>query len=357
MARSIFNQAEISALHTVLGSEQRSIDDDLEAFGGNPAQLARIKKTIGLDKRRVAPAEITALDLCEEAARALPLAEPPDALICVTQSPDHFQPANAAILHGRLGLGTDCAAFDVNLGCSGWVYGLYLAFMMIECGGCERVLLTAGDTLSHCIHPRDRATAALFGDAGSAALITRAVAPAPSHFILNTRGSGAQHIRVPAGAFRRRPGPETREEITDADGNTRCAESLHMDGAEVFNFSIGEVPAAVRAVMDFAAIGSEQIDAFAFHQANRYIITSIARRLKLPPAKVPADAVGRYGNLSSASIPAVLCDDLAGGLREKQQTLLLCGFGVGLSWASCILHAGPLAHCQLSVSAAGAGTG
>lgn len=268
-----------------------------------------------------------------------------DALLCVTQTPDYAQPCNAAVLHGQLGLGEDCAALDISLGCSGYVYGLWLAHMMVSSGGCQRVLLLAGDTISRITHPRDRAVAPLFGDGGSATLIEYCAEESPAWFSLNTDGSGYDKLIVPAGGFRQPASTETRADSTDEDGNIRCAENLCMDGAEVFNFSIRVEPASVRDVAQYAGLELESIDHFVFHQANRYILSNIAKRLKLDPAKVPMQTVEQYGNQSSASIPAAICLELDDVLRKGEKRLLLSGFGVGLSWASAIVHCGSLQAC------------
>jgi 3-oxoacyl-[acyl-carrier-protein] synthase-3 len=349
MPQAILSQAMIAAMHTVVGPVERRIDDDLSAFGGNTAKLERLKKTIGLDRRRVVEGGTTAVDLCLAATLKLKLEAEPDALIFVTQTPDHFQPCNAAVLHGKLGWGEGIAAFDVNLGCSGWVYGLYLASLMIESGGCERVLLAAGDTMSRTVHPRDRATASLFGDAGSATLIERRKEPSEAWFALHTRGAAAGHLCIPAGAFRQPITEATGHEVTDDDGNTRTPENLYMNGVEIFNFAMMDEPKAVEEIMEISGQGVDDIETFAFHQANKYILGNIARRLKIPAEKVPIASVGRFGNLSSASIPGVLCDERGDALLSGSQQLLVSGFGVGLSWASAILQCGLLRHCALSI--------
>lgn len=352
MAKSSFKNARISGLVTCIPRREKSIDDEVELFGGNVRQVERLKKTIGLNKRRVVDEKTTAADLCYSAAvelmQRLELApDGIDALLCVTQTPDYAQPCNAAVLHGRLGLDQDCAALDINLGCSGYVYGLWLAHMMVSSAGCQRVLLLAGDTISRITHPRDRAVAPLFGDGGSATLIEYSVEESPAWFSLNTDGSGYDKLIVPAGGFRQPASAETRTDATDEDGNVRCAENLCMDGAEVFNFSISVEPDSVREVTEYAGIDLESIDHFVFHQANRYILSNIAKRLKLDPAKVPMQTVERYGNQSSASIPAAICSELDESLHLGEKCLLLSGFGVGLSWASAILHCGPLKACSV----------
>lgn len=353
MPNSYFNQAKITGIVSSVPRCERSIDDEIHLFGGNLKQIERLKRTIGLDKRRVVTNGMTAADLCEAAARQLLrrmdlCGEDVDAVICVTQTPDHSQPCNAAILHGKLDLKTDCAALDVGLGCSGYVYGLWLAHMMVSHGGCERVLLLAGDTISHLVSPEDRAVAPLFGDGGSATLIERSACAQDAWFSLGTDGKGSGYLIVPAGGSRMPASELTKRMHGDEAGNRRCDENLFMDGAEVFNFSIGVEPRAVREIVDYAGFELDAVDYFVFHQANRYILSSIAKRLKLDPCKVPMRTVERYGNQSSASIPCALCGELGAELSAgPSQRLVLSGFGVGLSWASALLSLQALAVCEI----------
>lgn len=332
---------------------ERRIEEELELFGGDAAKIARIKKTIGLDRRRVVEAGTTTADLCRAAAeqllqRARVDRQQLDAVICVTQTPDYLQPCNAAVLHGQLGLKKSCAALDVNLGCSGYVYGLWLAHMMIAAGGCERVLLLAGDTISRLVHPQDGSVAPLFGDGGSATLLERDPAQGAAWFSLATDGTGYDKLIVPAGGQRCPASDATAQVFEDADGNSRSAENLYMNGVEVFNFTIQVEPQAVRELLEYADLGLDAVDYFVFHQANRYILSNIAKRLKLDLAKVPMRAVERYGNQSSASIPCALCDELSGALTgAAPQRLLLSGFGVGLSWASAVVDLSRLKICEI----------
>lgn len=336
-------------MHTVLGPDLHSIDDDLEAFGGNKAQIERLKKMIGLNQRRQAPSGVTSNDLCLQAVQRMSLPEEADAILFVTQTPDHPQPCNAAILHGWLGWNEDCAALDINLGCSGWVYGLYVAYSMIESGGCNRVLLLAGDTVSQCVHPKDRSTASLFGDAGSATLIENTGRANSSFFSLKTRGKDHRTICIPAGGYREPAGESTKRESVDEAGNTRTPESLFMDGTAVFQFAVHDEPQAVREICDYAEVDKENVDIFAFHQANRFVLSNIASKLKISSDKVPMESVGRFGNLSSASIPGALCDERADALQQDSQQLLCSGFGVGFSWASMLQKTNPWSHCALSI--------
>ena len=337
----------ISGLGVTTGSIRRNFIADGQAQGVPLPQLERIAKTIGLRDRMVAAPNITALDLCEDAARRLIVEmaidlSSIDAVIFVTQTPDHSQPNNASLLHGRLGLGKSTFAFDLALGCSGWVAGLHQAALLCAHGGAGRVLLCAGDTLSRLTNPKDRAADPLFGDAGSATIVERTGQATTMHFILGADGKGATSIIVPAGGARQPIGPLTHAEQTDSSGNVHHAENLHMDGAEVFNFSLREVPPAIQSVMRHAGYAPTTVDALILHQANKFIVESIAQKVGFSKTQSPADVVEQFGNQSSASIPCALIHALGGTLTHKTLKVVGCGFGVGLAWGAFAGEIGPL---------------
>lgn len=337
----------LAGLAVTTGSIRRNFIADGQAQGVPLAQLERVAKTIGLRDRMVAAPNITALDLCEDAARRLIVEmaidlSSIDAVIFVTQTPDHSQPNNASLLHGRLGLGKSTFAFDLALGCSGWVAGLHQAALLCAHGGAGRVLLCAGDTLSRLTNPKDRAADPLFGDAGSATIVERTGQATTMHFILGADGKGATSIIVPAGGARQPIGPLTHAEQTDSSGNVHHDENLHLDGAEVFNFSLREIPPAIQSVMQQAGYTSAQADALVLHQANKFIVESVAMKVGFTKDKAPAGIVEKFGNQSSASIPCALIDALGDTLSQKSLKLVGCGFGVGLSWAAFAGEVGPL---------------
>lgn len=350
MPQTCFQRLAISGIIACVGPVVRRLEDEAGLYTENPGQIDKVRRLTGVATRHVAPPGVTTLDLCEQAARRL-LAEcgvAPgglDALICVTQTPDYWQPCNANLLHGRLDLTKAAAAFDVNQGCSGWVYGLYLAACMLEAGGCERILLLAGDTVTQAIHPKDRAVVPLFGDAGTATLVERSSEPRPAWFSLHSDGKGWGNIIIPAGGHRRPRSAETAVARVAEDGSVRSENDLFMNGVEVFNFTLREEPVAVRELLQFAGEESERVDAFVFHQANKLILDTLALRLKLPRDKVPAGTLARYGNQSSASVPCTLCDALGERLLANKLRVVCSAFGVGLSWASCLLDLGPLRAC------------
>lgn len=315
--------------------------EEARALNENPAQAERIAKSIGLVERRVAAPDQTALDLCVHSAEHLlssfdssSLRANVDGLIFVTQSPDHFQPCNAAIAHGRLRLREDCAVFDVGLGCSGYVYGLWLAHQLLTSGGCENVLLLAGDTLSKAVRSDDRAVAPLFGDAGTASLLQRCAGNPSAGFLLKSEGAGSSVISIPGGGYRSCASPDSPA-------------FLQMDGAEVFNFSLRVAAPTSQELLDKMAVSVDSVDAFFFHQANRFIVQSIARKLKLTEAKAPSDSFSKFGNTSSASIPLALCQDRQINPARPLRRVSLCGFGVGLSWGAALLTLPDSLSCSL----------
>lgn len=359
MPSNHFSDITLTGSVTVVPEKIRSIEADVNLFGGNVRQIERLKKTLGLNQRRIAGASVTALDLCLQAAQSLLTShslspEAVDGILFVTQTPDHSQPSNASLIHRKLGCASDCAALDVNLGCSGYVYALWLAFSLIANGSSGKILVLAGDTLSRMVHPKDRAVAALFGDAGSATLVEKRVGAGHSWFRLGSDGSGAEALIVPAGGARMPCSSETALEQSDADGNVRSLENLHMQGSEVFNFSIEVVPREIEALLAEAECPMGSVDYFVLHQANRYIVHTIGKRLKIDLQRCPIASFEAFGNVSSASIPGALAYELKECLQgAERQRLLLSGFGVGLSWASCLLDLGAMQSLRWEVYSGG----
>jgi 3-oxoacyl-[acyl-carrier-protein] synthase-3 len=347
---SSLSNIRLAGIAVTTGSVVRDYIADGLAAGIERAVLERNSKTLGLKQRRVAAPGVTALDLCADAASRLLNelgvdATSLDALIFVTQTPDYPQPNNASLLHGRLGLSKSAAAYDLSMGCSGWVYGLHQAALLCAHGGAARVLLCAGDTLSRLTNPGDRAIDPIFGDAGSAVLVEKTGRSAPTHFVLGTDGSGAEAIRVGQGGARQPAGDLVEQ--TDADGNRRHAANLCMNGADVFSFTLREVPAAIAAVLRQAGWEAAKTDALVLHQANTFMMQSLAKKTGYAEAQVPTGAFERYGNQSSASIPAALIEGLGGRMEAESLRVVGCGYGVGLSWGAFAGEIGPITVCPI----------
>lgn len=316
-------------------------NDEFEARFGD--KVADVVKMTGVQSRRWVDANTTTADLCHDAAERL-LSQTGterievDAVIFVSQTPDYRLPATACLLQDRLGLRAGIIALDVALGCSGYVYGLWLAMMMVQGGAARKVLLAVGDTSSIMNDPDDRSTALLFGDAGTATLVEYTDAAAEAHFVFGTDGSGAEALIVPKGAFRR---PAEASRFADAPPDI-----LFMDGGEVFNFTLKAVPQLIADTMASAGRPTDQHDLFLLHQANAFMIKHLAKKAKLPMDKVPIN-IDRFGNTSSATLPLVMADLSAGQLTSSTSRVAMFGFGVGFSWGGASLDIGPLACAEL----------
>ena len=344
MAESYVAGVRVAGIAAAVPAATAGLSEAEAAFGSDAKKIAQ---STGVRQRHVAPDSVCTSDLCCAAANKL-LAELQwepetiDILAFVSQTPDYFLPATACSLHGRLGLAKGCAAFDVSLGCSGYVYGLWLVHHLAASAGSKRVLLLAGDTITKLTSPVDRTVATLFGDAGTATALERTNTPLPEAFFsLGSDGAGSHHLVVPAGGFRLRRNEATGCRTPREAGNVRSDEELFMDGAEVFSFTLREVPQMVKAVMTSARWSGADVDGFVFHQANKFMLDHLAKKMKLPAGRVPL-SLGDYGNTSSASIPLTIVDSLRSTITGRSMKLVMSGFGVGLSWGAAALDVGPI---------------
>jgi 3-oxoacyl-[acyl-carrier-protein] synthase-3 len=308
--------------------------------------LARLEKKVGIRQRHIAAPGETASDLGYAAAARLLAGmdvDPAsiDALLFCTQSPDYFLPTTACILQDRLGLPTTCAALDFNQGCSGYVYGLYLAKGLVASGMAKNVLLVTAETYSKFIHPRDRSVRVLFGDGASATLINADPAGARiGACTLGTDGSGYQNLIVPAGGSRRPLAADTGEEAEDENGSVRSAENLFMDGQELFLFTLKRVPEVVNATLRSAETELEDVRWFVFHQANAFMNDHLRSKLRIQKERAPI-CVEECGNTVSSTIPLTI--RAAGGEFAPGEKVMLVGFGVGYSWGASMLEWGRVA--------------
>lgn len=308
---------------------------------GPSPDLEKITSSAGVKARHIASASVCSSDLCQAAAENLlkTLAwerSSIDLLVFVSQTPDYILPATSCLLHSRLGLSKECAAFDINLGCSGYVYGLSVVATHINAKAAKRALLLVGDTISKVISPCDRSVAYLFGDAGSATALEYVDEASTISFVTGSDGNGAEHLRIPAGMFRVSSSEATRTLAQNAALNSRSQGYLYMNGPEIFNFTLREVPPMVKRVLGAAGWGLEEVDHYVFHQANRFMLDYLVKRMGLPVGSVPM-ALDQFGNTSSASIPLTICSTLGERLKSRAARLVLGGFGVGFSWSAAAL--------------------
>lgn len=317
-------------------------DELAELFPEWPAE--KILEKTGISKRYIASKQETAGDLAYEAARRLfaqgsTTPGDVDFIILCTQAPDYVLPTTACLLQDRLGISKQAGALDINLGCSGFVYGLSLAKGLIETGAAKCVLLLTADTYSKYIHPLDKSVRTLFGDAAAATAIvaSEGAEEAIGPFVFGTDGAGAKNLIVESGMYRLPKSAGTSIEYADDFGNVRSRENLYMNGAEVMAFSLKEVPKAADALLQKAGKSKGDIDLFVLHQANKFMLEALRKKLKVPEEKLPI-TMDNCGNTVSSTIPIAMFNLMSQGKLERGQRLMLVGFGVGYSWAACLLN-------------------
>lgn len=332
--------ARVTAIEYVLPDNSLTNDELAREFP--EWNVDKIFNKTGISDRRIIAQDECASDLaflaCEKllATGTIDRSEI-DFIILCTQSPDYFLPATACILQDRLGLSTLCGAFDYNQGCSGFIYGLGLAKGLIETGQAKNILLVTAESYSKFIHPADKSVRTLFGDAAAATLIqASASGPFLDRFRYGTDGAGAKNLIVPIGGARHPAALNLEPELyTDDSGNSRTDANLYMNGSAIFEFSMRRVPELFASLFD-DEFTIDHVDLFAFHQANKFMLDSLRRRIKLPSEKFIAE-FAHCGNTVSSSIPIALKESLNKGVLVEGKTVAGVGFGVGYSWAGCII--------------------
>jgi len=306
--------------------------------------VEKIDSKTGIRNRHITAPDEYASDLAVNAGKALfdsGVCQPSDIdfLLYCTQSPDYFLPTTACIVQDRLGIPSTAGAYDFNLGCSGYIYGLGQAEGLIASGQASNVLLLTADTYSKFMHRRDKSVRTIFGDAAAATLVRATDAPEPlmGPFVYGTDGSGARNLIVPAGGLRQPRTPESGVEREDDHGNVRSADNLYMDGVEIFNFTLKAVPSTIERLLKSSGITLDSIDLFVFHQANRYMLEHLRKRMKLPEDKFLME-MADCGNTVSSSIPIALKHAMNDGRAKPGTLAMLVGFGVGYSWGATLLR-------------------
>ena len=304
------NLLGLTAIGSYIPEGRRSNYDRMVEFG---IDASFIENRIGVRRVAVKQEGEQTSDLCVAAFRNLqsivafnPLSV--DALVVVTQNPDQSIPHTLAIVHGKLDLPARCACFDISLGCSGYVYGLSILLGFMEHCGLGTGLLFTADPYSPIIDPTDKNTALLFGDAATVSLVDHRYAFRTVEFTFGTAG--------------------TRYEDLCRQGQT-----LSMNGRSIYDFIVENVPRDIQTLLDRSHLSVGAIDRFLFHQGSRHLVETLAKRLKIDPARAPYK-IEDYGNTVSSSIPLLLKDEL---VDRSVHNLVISGFGVGLSWASAVL--------------------
>lgn len=345
MAILKFNNVGITAISACVPSRVVS-SYEMESFLPKET-VEKLINAVGIKEKRFASADVCSSDLCYKAAKKLMddnNVDPSsiDMLLFLSLTPDYILPPTSAILQRRLGLPKTTGAMDLSLACSGFVYALSAAYAYASIPGVNRVLLLVGETMSKLTNIRDKVNTPLYGDAGTAALIEKGDF-AEATFNLVTDGEGEDYVKIPAGGFRNPVTADNLVEKEREEGNIRRDIDITMDGLGVFNHAVSMIPRGIKETLIAANVTLDQVDYLVFHQANKFMLDFLVKRLKFNPDKVPF-CISKYGNTSCASVPLTIVSELQGKL-DGNKKLLLSAIGAGWSLGTAYVDVN---NCQVS---------
>ena len=313
-------------------------NEELELLGDSD-QIKKFIETTGIKQRHTVKGQsIRTSDMCFAAAEKLIEAlkwdkNEVDCLLFVSQTGDYIFPATSCILQDKLGLSNDCFTMDISLGCSGWIHGMATIAALLQNGGFKKGILLAGDTSTMTKSPFDKSSYPLFGDAGTATAVEFVAGSDGIKVHTSTDGKGHEAIIIPDGGFRNFYSPASEIYKEYEDGSKRNNLQTLMDGAAVFTFGITKGPRSITALAEKYSIDLTEIDYYVFHQANKFMIEKIRKKIKAPIEKVPY-SLDEFGNTSCSSIPLTMVTRLSSKLKDEKLKIMTCAFGVGLSWGS-----------------------
>lgn len=348
----VFRGKRISGLLAVVPANEASFLDEMQNFDFPVQRSLKLKEVMGYDRHRLVQSHVCVSDLAVFGLqhlfdRGVLDPEDIDALILVTQTPDHLMPPTSSIIQGKLNLKSDMFCMDINQGCAGFVVGLMEAFLLLEQASVGKVVLINADVLSRKTSPKDRNSFPLIGDAASIAVVERQTGDAVIHANLRMDGTRNAALMIPAGGMRMPSTPQTAELKDVGDNNRRALDHLCMDGSAVFNFVQVEVPPLIEGLLATAGVTHEAVDWYLFHQPNRFMLQKLADKMKVPHAKMPSNVVGKFGNSSGVTIPIAIALNLSEPLLTERFLVCLAGFGVGLTWGSMLLTLGEMDFCNM----------
>lgn len=300
----------------------------------------------GVEERRFADSDVCASDLCYKAACQIfdeteIKREDIDALFFISQSPDYKIPGSSVILQNRLGLSKETIVYDVNMSCSGFIHGLLIAYNFLQQPNINNVMVMVGETLSKMISIQDKGTGKLLGDAGTVTVLGKGEQYGESFFSMNTDGAHLNSVILPAGGYRIPSSAETMKIVEHEDGSHRSMEHINMVGDDVFSFAISVLPKDIKKLLTFANKEIDEIDVYAFHQANNFMSNYIAKKAKANPDKM-LHSIQKYGNTAGTSIPLCMVEN-----RDKIQpnsSVLMNAIGAGFAYGTVLLN---IADCKI----------
>ena len=299
--------------------------------------VEKIAGKVGVSERHLSASNETAGDMAIKAAEKLFKdnkieRSTIDFVLLCTQSSDYFLPSTACLIQDKLGIPTASGAFDFNLGCSGYEYGLAVAKGLMAGGIAKNILLLTAETYNKYLHPRDKGNKTIFGDGASATLVSTEGFAEIGEFVLGTDGRGAEGLIVKTGSSRTKQ--PLNDVVFDENGNPQSSDHLYMDGKAIFDFTVQAVPPMIKDVISKNGLEKDDVDLYVFHQANKYMINFLRKLIAIDKEKF-FEYLDKVGNTVSSTIPIALCEAKKEG--RLHGNILLAGFGVGFSWGGCVI--------------------
>ena len=333
-----FKNKKITGMLSVLPKREILYIDEIDNYNFTEKQSVKLGKIMGYGSQRIAENDTTVSDLCVFGMNYLFKKDLLDkesigAVVLCTQSPDYFLPATSNVIAGRLALGQDVISMDINQGCAGFEVGLMQAFMLLNTGSIDKVVLLNADVLSKKVSLKDRNSRPLVGDGATITIIENSTDDEEIDMFIKMDGSSALSLQIPAGGFKLPSTPQTGVLTEDESGNFRSLDHLIMKGDEVFNFVQTKVPEMIQEMFDTLKIDKSYFDYYLFHQPNKFMLEKLAQKMKIPYEKMPNNISQKYGNGSSITVPLNVCENIGEKALNNSYKVCFGGFGVGLTWS------------------------
>lgn len=347
-----YRNKKISGVLTVIPENFKTFDEEMDNYRADKARTKRLKLVMGYDRHHLVREGVTVSDLAVFGMeylfdKKLLRKDEFDALILVTESPDHFLPPTSNIIQGRLGLSENIFCLDVNQGCAGYIVGIMQACSLLEQEDVNKVVLINADILSRKTSKEDRNSYPLVGDAISITIVEKTSEENPIRGEIKMDGSRSSALMIPAGGFKMPSTPETAKMHEDKDGNRRSLDNLVMQGREIFHFVQTEVPPLIFGLFERIGINKDEIDWYLFHQPNKFMVEKLADELGIPYEKIPSNIVTNFGNASGVTIPINMTFNIGERFLNEEFKICLSGFGVGLTWGAMVLNIGKINFCEM----------
>lgn len=333
-----FRNKKITGILSVLPRNEIHYLNEIGNYNFSEKQSVKLGKIMGFGTQRIVDDKTSVSDLCVFGIKHLIDNQLLDknsigAVVLCTQSPDYFLPATSNVISGRLALSQDVISMDINQGCAGFEVGLMQAFMLLNTGSIDKVILLNADVLSKKISVKDRNSRPLVGDGATITIIENSANAEEIDMFIKMDGTSALSLQIPAGGFRLPSTKETAEMKEDESGNFRALDHLVMKGDEVFNFVQTKVPEMIQEMFETLKIDKSYFDYYLFHQPNKFMLEKLAEKMHIPYEKMPNNISQKYGNGSSTTVPLNVCENLGEKTLSNSYNICFGGFGVGLTWS------------------------